>query len=58
MKFSDPTQAAMFQWLASPVMGGVPLSVFAAIDFAPKPSPIADSKQRTLRSNKKKEKQL
>jgi hypothetical protein len=58
MKFDDSTQAAMFQWLAFPVMGGVPLSAFAAVDFEPKPSPSADGKERTLRSNKKKEKQL
>ena len=58
MKFDDSTQAAKFQWLAFPVMGGVPLFTFAAVDFAPKPSPTTDSKQRTLRSNKKKEKQL
>ena len=58
MKFDGQTQAAMFQWLAFPVMGGVPLSALAAVDIAPKPSPSADGKERALCSNNKKEKQL
>jgi hypothetical protein len=52
MKFDGSTQAAMFQWLPFPVMGSVPLSALATVDFAPKPSPNADGKQRTSRSNK------
>jgi hypothetical protein len=56
MKFDGPTQAATFQWLAFPVMGGIPLSALATVDFAPKPSSGADGKERTLRSNNKNEK--
>ena len=58
MKFDGPTQAAMYQWLAFPVMGGVPLSALATVDLGPKPSSSADGKERTLHSNNKKEKQL
>jgi hypothetical protein len=50
MKHNDPTKVSVFDWLAFPAMGGVPLSAISAIGIATRQSHDVAREPRHSRS--------